>query len=105
MTADTFLPHCCAHGAAPVPWAAAPEPLPRSTASSSKQQPPTPARSGAPTPSRRWTPQPVPSLGACFHNSLRPDGPIGQAAQHRYADELSDMAMAYLLAPDRFRAG
>lgn len=43
-------------------------------------------------------------LGACFHNSLRPDRPMDEAAQSRYADELSDMALAYLLSPDR-RAG
>lgn len=40
-------------------------------------------------------------LGACFHNSLRPDPVTGQAARSRYADELGDMAMAYLLTPDR----
>ncbi|WP_227025399.1 TetR/AcrR family transcriptional regulator [Streptomyces tsukubensis] len=40
-------------------------------------------------------------LGACFHNSLRPDAAVGEAAQHRYAEELSDMALAYLLTPDR----
>ncbi|PJN09368.1 TetR family transcriptional regulator [Streptomyces sp. CB01635] len=40
-------------------------------------------------------------LGACFHNSVRPDPAIGEAAQRRYADELSDMAIAYLLTPDR----
>ncbi|MCZ4098697.1 MULTISPECIES: TetR/AcrR family transcriptional regulator [unclassified Streptomyces] len=39
-------------------------------------------------------------LGACFHNSVRPDAATGDAA-HRYADELSDMAIAYLLTPDR----
>lgn len=39
-------------------------------------------------------------LGACFHNSVRPDPATGEAA-HRYADELSDMAIAYLLTPDR----
>ncbi|MFC8231362.1 TetR/AcrR family transcriptional regulator [Streptomyces sp. NPDC057287] len=42
-------------------------------------------------------------LGACFHNSLRHDRPTGEAARHRYADELSDMAIAHLLTPDRHR--
>ncbi|MET9534181.1 helix-turn-helix domain-containing protein [Streptomyces sp. NPDC006649] len=42
-------------------------------------------------------------LGACFHNSVRPDRRTGDA-QRMYADELSDMAMAYLLTPDRRRA-
>jgi len=41
-------------------------------------------------------------LGACFHNSVRPDPATGEAA-HRYADELSDMAIAYLLTPDHRR--
>ncbi|MDP5315373.1 TetR/AcrR family transcriptional regulator [Streptomyces poriferorum] len=40
-------------------------------------------------------------LGACFHNSVRPDPATGETAQRRYADELSDMALAYLLTPDR----
>lgn len=40
-------------------------------------------------------------LGACFHNSVRPDPATGEAARRRYADELSDMAIAYLLTPDR----
>ncbi|KIF67004.1 TetR family transcriptional regulator [Streptomyces sp. AcH 505] len=40
-------------------------------------------------------------LGACFHNSVRPDPATGEAAQHQYADELSDMAIAYLRTPDR----
>ncbi|MFE6886808.1 TetR/AcrR family transcriptional regulator [Streptomyces sp. NPDC057694] len=39
-------------------------------------------------------------LGACFHNSVRPDPATGKAAQYRYADELGDMAIAYLLTPD-----
>ena len=39
-------------------------------------------------------------LGACFHNSVRPDPVPDDAARGRYADELSDMAMAYLLTPD-----
>ncbi|MEU8709992.1 helix-turn-helix domain-containing protein [Streptomyces sp. NPDC048565] len=43
-------------------------------------------------------------LGACFHNSLRPDPVTGEVARIRYADELGDMALAYLLAPDRPRA-
>lgn len=42
-------------------------------------------------------------LGACFHNSVRPDAATGEAARHRYADELGDMAIAYLLTPDRRR--
>lgn len=42
-------------------------------------------------------------LGACFHNSVRPDAPAGAAARRRYADELGDMAMAFLLTPDRRR--
>jgi AcrR family transcriptional regulator len=40
-------------------------------------------------------------LGACFHNSVRPDPATGETAQRRYADELGDMAVAYLLTPDR----
>ncbi|MET9535460.1 MULTISPECIES: TetR/AcrR family transcriptional regulator [unclassified Streptomyces] len=40
-------------------------------------------------------------LGACFHNSVRPDSLTGEAARCQYADELSDMAIAYLLTPDR----
>ncbi|MER5890932.1 helix-turn-helix domain-containing protein [Streptomyces sp. NPDC001941] len=40
-------------------------------------------------------------LGACFHNSVRPDAATGEAAQRRYAEELSEMAIAYLLTPDR----
>ncbi|MGI5472990.1 TetR/AcrR family transcriptional regulator [Streptomyces sp. CA-132043] len=44
-------------------------------------------------------------LGACFHNSVRPDRPADETAQNAYADELSDMALAYLLTPDRRRAG
>lgn len=43
-------------------------------------------------------------LGACFHDSVRPDPVTGEAAVRRYADELSDMAIAYLLTPDRRRA-
>ncbi|WP_449480001.1 TetR/AcrR family transcriptional regulator [Streptomyces avidinii] len=42
-------------------------------------------------------------LGACFHNSVRPDSATGEAARLRYAEELSDMAVAYLLTPDRRR--
>lgn len=42
-------------------------------------------------------------LGACFHNSVRPDRATGEMARRRYADELSDMAIAYLLTPDRRR--
>ncbi|MES9509683.1 TetR/AcrR family transcriptional regulator [Streptomyces sp. NPDC000609] len=42
-------------------------------------------------------------LGACFHNSVRPDPVTGEAARRRYADELSDMAIAYLLTPERHR--
>ncbi|MCX5535802.1 TetR/AcrR family transcriptional regulator [Streptomyces sp. NBC_00006] len=40
-------------------------------------------------------------LGACFHNSVRPDPATGEQAQRQYADELSDMAIAYLSTPDR----
>ncbi|GAB2671932.1 TetR family transcriptional regulator [Saccharopolyspora gloriosae] len=40
-------------------------------------------------------------LGACFHNSVRPDRPADDEARSRYADELSDMALAYLRTPDR----
>ncbi|MEU5957944.1 TetR/AcrR family transcriptional regulator [Streptomyces sp. NPDC047525] len=40
-------------------------------------------------------------LGACFHNSIRPDPATGEEAQRRYANELSDMAIAYLLTPGR----
>ncbi|MGW5861704.1 TetR/AcrR family transcriptional regulator [Streptomyces sp. NPDC055239] len=40
-------------------------------------------------------------LGACFHNSVRPDPVTGVAARRRYAEELSDMAIAYLFTPDR----
>ena len=35
-------------------------------------------------------------LGACFHDSVRPDPATGQAARGRYASELGDMAIAYL---------
>lgn len=42
-------------------------------------------------------------LGACFHNSVRPDPATGETALRRYADELGDMAIAYLLTPDRDR--
>ncbi|MEU8789686.1 TetR/AcrR family transcriptional regulator [Streptomyces sp. NPDC048643] len=44
-------------------------------------------------------------LGACFHNSVRPDPAAGEAAQRRYAEELSDMAVAYLLTSDRRHTG
>ncbi|MFF3641127.1 TetR/AcrR family transcriptional regulator [Streptomyces sp. NPDC002564] len=40
-------------------------------------------------------------LGACFHNSVRPDPAADEAARRRYADELGDMATTYLLTPDR----
>ncbi|MFD9378702.1 hypothetical protein ACFWBH_24695 [Streptomyces sp. NPDC059999] len=40
-------------------------------------------------------------LGACFHNSVRPDPADGETARRRYADERGDMAIAYLLALDR----
>ncbi|MFF4321416.1 TetR/AcrR family transcriptional regulator [Streptomyces sp. NPDC001568] len=43
-------------------------------------------------------------LGACFHNSVRPDPATGEAARRRYADDLADMAIAYLLTPDRRRS-
>ncbi|WP_241778658.1 MULTISPECIES: TetR/AcrR family transcriptional regulator [unclassified Streptomyces] len=42
-------------------------------------------------------------LGACFHNSVRPDPVTGEVARRQYADELSDMALAYLLTPGRRR--
>lgn len=42
-------------------------------------------------------------LGACFHNSVRPDPVTGEAARAQFADELSDMAIAYLLTPSRPR--
>lgn len=42
-------------------------------------------------------------LGACFHNSVRPDPADGEASLRRYADELSDMAIAYLMSPDSRR--
>ncbi|GAA4600645.1 hypothetical protein GCM10023195_00590 [Actinoallomurus liliacearum] len=42
-----------------------------------------------------------PMLEPCFHNSVRPDSATGEAARHRYAEELSDMAIAYLLTPGR----
>ncbi|MFD7079943.1 hypothetical protein [Streptomyces sp. NPDC059918] len=43
-------------------------------------------------------------LIACFHNSVRPDAATGEAARRRYANELGDMAIAYLLTPDRRRS-
>ncbi|MFJ8748750.1 TetR/AcrR family transcriptional regulator [Streptomyces sp. NPDC102441] len=43
-------------------------------------------------------------LGACFHNSVRPDGSTGETERLRYADELSDMATAFLLTPERGRS-
>ncbi|GGZ64399.1 hypothetical protein GCM10010371_24950 [Streptomyces subrutilus] len=42
-------------------------------------------------------------LGACFHNSVRPDPATGEEARLRYADELGAMAIAYLGTPDRPR--
>ncbi|WP_242645014.1 TetR/AcrR family transcriptional regulator [Streptomyces laculatispora] len=42
-------------------------------------------------------------LGACFHNSVRPDPVTDETARRQYANELSDMAVAYLLTPDRHR--
>ncbi|WP_328316133.1 TetR/AcrR family transcriptional regulator [Streptomyces sp. NBC_00388] len=42
-------------------------------------------------------------LGACFHNSVRPDPATGETALRQYADALGDMALAYLLTPDRRR--
>lgn len=35
--------------------------------------------------------------GACFHNSVRPAPADGETARRRYADELGDIAIAYLL--------
>lgn len=43
-------------------------------------------------------------LGACFHNSVRPDPAADEAARRRYAQELGDMATAYLLTPGRSEA-
>ncbi|MFI5866771.1 TetR/AcrR family transcriptional regulator [Streptomyces sp. NPDC051546] len=43
-------------------------------------------------------------LGACFHNSVRPDPVTGDEERRHYADELSDMAVAYLRTPDRRRS-
>ncbi|MDF9873014.1 AcrR family transcriptional regulator [Streptomyces pratensis] len=43
-------------------------------------------------------------LGACFHNSVRPDPAADEAARRRYAQELGDMATAYLLTPGRGEA-
>ncbi|MFI1441703.1 TetR/AcrR family transcriptional regulator [Streptomyces fructofermentans] len=43
-------------------------------------------------------------LGACFHNFVRPDPVTGEVAMRRYADELSDMAIAYLSTPGRRRS-
>ncbi|MFJ6465563.1 TetR/AcrR family transcriptional regulator [Streptomyces sp. NPDC091387] len=43
-------------------------------------------------------------LGACFHNSVRPDPVTGEAEVSRYARDLSDLAIAYLLSPDQRRA-
>lgn len=43
-------------------------------------------------------------LGACFHNSVRPDRHPDEASQLRFADELIDMALAYLRTPDRCTA-
>ncbi|WP_327179591.1 TetR/AcrR family transcriptional regulator [Streptomyces sp. NBC_01335] len=43
-------------------------------------------------------------LGACFHNSVRPDPATGEEAVNRYAEDLSDMAIAYLRTPDSRRA-
>lgn len=40
-------------------------------------------------------------LGACFHTSVHPDPPAGEAALRRYAEDLGDMAIAYLRTPDR----
>ena len=40
-------------------------------------------------------------LGACFHNSVRPDQPTDDDARRRYAAELAEMGLAYLLTPDR----
>ncbi|WP_285390510.1 hypothetical protein [Streptomyces sp. RKAG337] len=34
----------------------------------------------------------------------RPDPATGEVARRRYADELGDMAIAYLLTPDRRRS-
>ncbi|MFE2373718.1 TetR/AcrR family transcriptional regulator [Streptomyces sp. NPDC059398] len=44
-------------------------------------------------------------LGACFHNSIRPDRPVDEESRSLYADELTEMALAYLLSPGRRSAG
>ncbi len=40
-------------------------------------------------------------IGACVHTAVRPDRPADEAGWNLYADQLSDMALAYLLSPDR----
>lgn len=40
-------------------------------------------------------------LGACFHNSVRPDRPADEPTMRRYADELAEMGLAYLRTPER----
>lgn len=83
-------------------WSAAPAPSPRSTVSSSKPRPRTCGRIRRSDPKAALDTVARAVLGACFHNSVRPDRRAGDA-QRMYADELSDMAMAYLLTPDRRR--
>lgn len=82
-------------------WTAEPAPSPKSTACCPKRQPPTRTRSGAPIPQGALDTTARAILGACFHNSVRPDPADGETARRRYADELGDMAIAYLLTPDR----
>ncbi|MFD7923794.1 TetR/AcrR family transcriptional regulator [Streptomyces sp. NPDC059740] len=43
-------------------------------------------------------------IGACVHTAARSDRPADEAGWDWYADQLSDMALAYLRTPDR-RAG
>lgn len=38
-------------------------------------------------------------VGACFHSSIRPDRPMSDTDRERYATELRDMTLAYLLNP------
>ncbi|OKH92403.1 TetR family transcriptional regulator [Streptomyces uncialis] len=43
-------------------------------------------------------------LGACYHDAVRPDPATGETARRRYAAELTDMAIAYLLTLDGHRS-
>ncbi|WLQ45354.1 helix-turn-helix domain containing protein [Streptomyces laculatispora] len=42
-------------------------------------------------------------VGACIHAVLRPDKLPDRPAWKQFADQLSDMAVAYLMTPDRWR--